>query len=135
MTNWLMALDELAAEIPILIDAANDSEKKVICDLQIEIVDGAVFPLHRFKGEHLPKPTITDLAWLHWRLSSLSKNGRIDMASQYSDLYQQEYEIEPVGHRKDGKARYEANIWLLEHTHLKVESSAYEVVTKLTKQY
>jgi len=135
MTNWLRALDELAVENPVFIDAANDLEEKVIHDLQVEIIDGDIFPSHRFKGEYLPKPIITDLAWLHWRLSSLSKNERMDMASQYSDRYQQEYDIEPVGHRKGGKARYAANRWLLEHTQLKVESSACKAVTKLTKQY
>ena len=77
----------------------------------VEFVDGDCFPLHRFKGEHLPKPACTDLPWLHEQL--MLADNRLAVAAEYSRRYKQAFDTEPLEHRKDGKARVATNNWLL----------------------
>jgi len=79
----------------------------------VEVIEDDCFPLHRFKGEHLPKPTSTDLPWLHEQL--MLADNRLAVAAEYSRRYKQAFDTEPLEHRKDGKARFAANTWLLVH--------------------
>jgi len=109
---------EFESEEPIseqLLDALKNNKQNLIAEILVtalvEVVDGDVFPLHRFKGEHLPKPIMTDLPWLHEQLSK--SHDRIEIAAEYSRRYEQAFDTEPLEHRKDGKARVATNNWLL----------------------
>ena len=77
----------------------------------VEVIEGDYFPLHRFKGEHLPKPIVTDLPWLHEQL--IEVNDRLGVAADYSRIYKQAFQDEPTEHKKEGTARLTANKWLL----------------------
>ena len=96
-------LDTLKSNKPLLI-------AEILMTAMVEVVDGDIFPLHRFKGTHMPKPISTDFPWLHEMLGHTSN--RVEIAAEYSRIYKQEFDTELQEHRKDGIARFAANSWL-----------------------
>lgn len=78
----------------------------------VEIIEDDYFPLHRYKGEHLPKPVCTDIPWIHECL--ILTDERLAVAAEYSRRYKQEFDRQPLEHRKDGTARFVTNTWLRE---------------------
>jgi hypothetical protein len=98
------------------IDFLKENKLKLVAELRnlalVEIDDdGDVFPLHRFKAEHMPKPKVTDLRWLHNQLEH--RPNRIELAAEYSRIYKQTLDSEGIDNRKDSVARFAANKWLL----------------------
>jgi hypothetical protein len=99
------------------IDFLKENKLNLIVELRnlalVEIDDdGDVFPLHRFKAEHMPKPKITDYTWLHEMLEHIPN--RIEVAAEYSRVYKQAFDSESTEHKKDNTARNQANTWLRE---------------------
>jgi len=76
--------------------------------------DGDVFPLHHFKGDHMPYPRFTDFSFIHQQLKHCYD--RTALAAHYSRIYLQAYQAESVEQKKDNTARCSANKWLFDNT-------------------
>ena len=112
--------DKLAfgSEAPITnkqMDFLKENKLNLIKELRdlalVEIdADGDIFPLHRFKAEQMPKPKVTDLAFLNDQLAG--EPNRIEVCAEYSIIYKKTFDAEPIEQKKDNAARKVANTWL-----------------------
>lgn len=58
-----------------------------------------------------------DREWIAGKLRRIqSKAEKFRLAAEYAERFKMAYDAEPLGHRKDGKARFSANSWLLKAT-------------------
>lgn len=58
-----------------------------------------------------------DREWIAGKLRRIqSKAERFRLAAEYAERFKTVYDAEPLEHRKDGKARFAANNWLLKVT-------------------
>jgi len=89
---------------------------------EVEVIEGIYFPLHRLRNEDLPRPVQTDFIWIDAQLRKV--DNRLVVAAEYSRIYQQVFSEEPISYKKDGKARFAANSWLLNHCDALTEQTA-----------
>lgn len=52
---------------------------------------------------------IDDRSWIRDQLAELEPRRRMKALQGYSDVYRQEFDKEPAGHKKENKARFAAN--------------------------
>ena len=52
---------------------------------------------------------IDDRGWIRDQLAELEPRRRMKALQGYSDVYRQEFDKEPAGHKKENKARFAAN--------------------------
>ena len=88
-------------------EAANDAAKLVTSGgLPVYYFDGGS------NGHHFG-----DRDWIEAKLRRVrDKAERLNLAAEYSRKFKAAFDAEPIEHRKDGKARFTANNWLLKVT-------------------
>lgn len=80
------------------------------------LVSNEGMPAHFFDGGYHGF-RFGDRDWIAGKLRRIRDPvEREKLAAEYSERYKSAHEAEPIGHRKDGKARFIANSWLLKAT-------------------
>lgn len=80
------------------------------------LVTSEGMPVHFFDGGYHGW-RFGDRKWIAGKLRRVrSAAERIKLASEYAQRYKAAHDAEPVEHKKDGKARFSANNWLLKAT-------------------
>lgn len=80
------------------------------------LVSNEGMPAHFFDGGYHGF-RFGDRDWIAGKLRRIRDPvERAKLAAEYSERYKAAHEAEPIGHRKDGKARFIANSWLLKAT-------------------
>jgi len=73
-------------------------------------------PVHFFDGAYHGW-RFGDREWIKGKLRRVRNQAeRIKLAAEYAERFKAAHDAEPVEHKKDGKARFTANSWLLKAT-------------------
>ena len=81
-----------------------------------DLVTSDGMPVYFYDGDN-KNNRFGDREWITGKLQRVQKKvDKLKIAAEYAERFKAVYDSEPIEHRKDGKARFFTNSWLLKAT-------------------